>query len=340
MNREQYDELQAWNWSRIKPLRPREGGSPKKFQHRLDNPEPDKPHFRVGRLLHAEVLGSDGEEFFAADEGTAAAIRRYERLLPKHIDDLKEEDALLRCAIDGTIAIVFGAYEKSRNMAHSEYKIWCAKNPGKHAVKQYKIEEAKRVAELMKDGIGRTLMTESNHAHALAMAEAVKADPRAARALRSVATEVTVTWSDPDTGLPCKGRVDAIDEAERRVIDLKSVRSIQERDLESMVMGLGYHMQIRGYGRGVRETFGWEPRRYTLICVEKEAPHDVAVGNLDSEWLEIADHELADIMTSLQDHLNGPAGAAVGLHPNEVHLAPPAWAYPQESDLEIVWEAS
>src|SRR5690348_16033746 len=56
----------------------------------------------------------------------------------------------------------------------------------------------------------------------LAMRDAVRAHPVAARYLASGRAEQTVTWTDPKTQIPCKARLDWIADEAGAVVDLKT----------------------------------------------------------------------------------------------------------------------
>ena len=114
-------------------------------------------------------------------------------------------------------------------------------------------------------------------ADAQRMADAVHAHPIARRYLRAGEFQTPMVWTDPDTGLRCKGRTDLLSKGRRFLIDGKSAKTIDKRRYLSQAGSLRYHCQLAHYRNGCRLALGFEPEFIGHIVYEKGAPYDVGV---------------------------------------------------------------
>lgn len=127
---------------------------------------------------------------------------------------------------------------------------------------------------------GREVLPADIHADVLGMSKALWADPVASRLLDGARGEVPIEWTDPVTGIECRGRVDHLNGC---VADLKSTRDLAwcERDAARML----YHAQLAWYFDGCTaagHTFTDAP---CLLFVESAAPYDVLVLTFDDDAL-------------------------------------------------------
>lgn len=108
---------------------------------------------------------------------------------------------------------------------------------------------------------------------------------RPARALIETAlTEQTLTWTDPETGVPCKGRMDVYQPG-AHIADLKGDKSTDAFAFVRRVSSLIYYGQAAWYQMGCEVTHGIV-LPYRLIVYESAEPHDVAVFEVDNDWLQ------------------------------------------------------
>jgi hypothetical protein len=130
---------------------------------------------------------------------------------------------------------------------------------------------------------GQTVITEAERDGALAIAEAVRSNPDAARYLRAGEPEVSMFWNR--WGRRCKGRADwttMLDGADC-VVGLKTARAVEERAFGSQAWKLGYHMQWSFYHDGW-QAIHRRPPFMVEIVVESAEPHCVAVYELGEDW--------------------------------------------------------
>jgi hypothetical protein len=154
------------------------------------------------------------------------------------------------------------------------------------------------------------------------MAEAVLANPRAAALLSAGKTEQTLTWTDEETGLPCKCRADHIDG--RIVTDLKSTADIRTRALTQSIYYYAYDLQAAHYCAGVRSVFGVEPEFWFVFC-NKAAPFHVRVGPLNEDALYAGEELRRELLRLVADCTE--SGEWPAAYTDESTFDLPAWYY-------------
>lgn len=152
----------------------------------------------------------------------------------------------------------------------------------------------------------------------LAQADAVLRHPEVLALLTDALTESAITWTDPDTGIACKGLVDARGLAHHA--DLKGTGALHL--FERLAIRDGYHLQAAWYRRGERITTGRDVVPH-LIAVEAKAPHDVGVFRLSDALLDHADRELTGLLRTLRACLD--AERWPGRFPEVVPMELPDW---------------
>lgn len=123
-----------------------------------------------------------------------------------------------------------------------------------------------------------------------AMAEAVLAHPTARRLLEAEGqSEVSVFWTDPDTGVRCRARFDRLPDSDTITaggrpigLDLKTARDASRSGFRRAVAEHGYHVQQEFYRDGYEIATGLRPA-FVFVAVEKEPPYLVAVHQLDTQ---------------------------------------------------------
>jgi exodeoxyribonuclease VIII len=192
---------------------------------------------------------------------------------------------------------------------------------------------------------GKTIFKENEIEEARAMATAIRRHPLVKPYLAARGEfERVVTWTDPETGLFCKGKFDWIIPSQRILIDLKTTRSIAPRRFAADVARYKYHGQLGGhYSNGCEFGLGWRPERVIIIAADKSAPFDVAVYELDDAGKECG-KELAALLLDrvkwCEEHNEWP-GAQFDWESRtltESTLELPGWLY-GGADLEITYEA-
>jgi hypothetical protein len=194
------------------------------------------------------------------------------------------------------------------------------------------------------EAAGRTVIKTADLATAQAMAAAVAAHPVAGPMLAAVPAshrEHTLRWTDPATGLPCKGRLDALlrppagPGARATVIDLKTVKSVHPREIARMAASMHWHVQAAHYVAGVRLNQGLAEDAVdaVLIAMEQAPPHDVGVYRLTPDGALWAGEVLRRAwLDRLAECLR--ANTWPGACPGEQELELPGWAYPDAAERQ------
>lgn len=140
-----------------------------------------------------------------------------------------------------------------------------------------------------------TILTRDELAAAYELVEAIRDEPLALQLLEGALREVTLEWTDPETGIRCKGRLDAIKPGSW-IWDLKTTRNPVIRAFKRQSTELFYHAKMSWYQDAATICgLGELPVWMTVVGAEDE--HDVVVydvqpGALDagrltySRWLD------------------------------------------------------
>lgn len=171
---------------------------------------------------------------------------------------------------------------------------------------------------------GADILIGTEAAQAQAMADAVRHHPLAQKHLRDGLAEQVLTWTDPETGVKCKGRCDSVN---GHLVEFKSCngRDFEPYKFESHAARLRYHGQLAFYADGLA-AMGYEVEHDpTMIVVESDPPHDVAVYIVKDEVLDLGRKLYRKLLArfvecSESDHWPGVCAD------EELYLGVPAWA--------------
>lgn len=176
----------------------------------------------------------------------------------------------------------------------------------------------------------RSILRADEYATCLDMRDAVHRHEVAKRYLAKGKAEQTIAWTDPLTGLACKGRADWISDSESALCDLKTTANLDPPWFAARVARLMYHGQLAFYGDGLRESAGLDlPAR--IIAVEAQPPHDVAVFVLDEDALW-AGHNLALDLLRKVAACRTAATWPGRFEDAEQPLPLPPWAFPMDNN--------
>lgn len=88
--------------------------------------------------------------------------------------------------------------------------------------------------------------------------------------------EQAITWTDPVTGLACKGRLDAYSPHTGVVLDIKTTSDASPRAFQRTIATYLYHGQAAFYLDGLLANGITAAQHFIFIAVEKEPPYAVA----------------------------------------------------------------
>lgn len=192
-------------------------------------------------------------------------------------------------------------------------------------------KQAKAEWEALSAAAGRTIVPAEIYADALAMRDAIVDDPVAGPMVTGGYSEQLITWTESDTNIECRGRIDHLN---GRLSDLKTTRSNNPRAFASDVIRYGYHAQLAYYSSGLMHNGITVSAPPAIIAVENKAPYDVIVYVLTDAMLEAGRQLYRDCLFTLQnarfvDRWDGVSG---GL---PLNLEPPAWAMPEAEEITM-----
>lgn len=174
-------------------------------------------------------------------------------------------------------------------------------------------------------GGGQEILSEADGERLRAMAERVLYHDTARGLLELPAeNEMSLFWTDEETGLPCKARLDRVILG-RQIADLKSCRNAKRNAFERECAERGYFMQPAFYRDALAREIGPEsvPLLPVLIAVEKEPPFEVAVHRLSQEALDYGREQYQQALRRLAECER--TGRWPG-YEGEYEINPPKWA--------------
>lgn len=168
-----------------------------------------------------------------------------------------------------------------------------------------------------------------------AMVDAVLAHPIAAALLAAEGqSEQSAFWQDEATGVWCRARFDRrtrLANGRPVVVDLKTAVTAAPGDWGRHCHSFGYHVQASHYLEAARHAAGDEDPAFLFIAVEKEAPHLVAVHELDAAALARG-AELAHRARALYAHCTS-TGDWPGYPPEVALVSLPPYAFRDREDF-------
>ncbi len=121
------------------------------------------------------------------------------------------------------------------------------------------------------------------------MVVAVRNHPRAGELFSQGKAEVSLFWTDPTTGVPCRARPDWL--RADSIVDFKTSPSVAPQHIAKYVADFNYHLQASLYLAGAIELELIEPDApFYFVFLSKNPPHLVKVVELDDVALKIG-HE-------------------------------------------------
>lgn len=105
-----------------------------------------------------------------------------------------------------------------------------------------------------------------------AMVKALQAHPFAHAAFKNGKPEQSLFWSDAESGIRCRARLDWLPNSGFIIPDYKTTRSAEPAYLQKAMYDYGYHQQAEWYLSGVRALGLRDKPQFLLVFQEKEPP--------------------------------------------------------------------
>lgn len=160
---------------------------------------------------------------------------------------------------------------------------------GKLSTRSKEAQEKKKAwwKSLPKDSM---VLTKKEMDDLIYMIDSLATHPRAGSLLRNGRPEVSGFFTDPDTGIRVRIRLDylTIDKQGRYYIsDLKTARDAGQGLFGYDAARLKYHMQLALYYDGLWQITGKQPEAAAFIALEKTPPYPVALYWLNDDDLDV-----------------------------------------------------
>jgi len=137
------------------------------------------------------------------------------------------------------------------------------------------------------EACGREPVTEDEHKELQIIADTVHAHPTAGRILAAghpSTAEMSLYWTDTDTGARCRARPDQVT-TDALVVDLKTTQNASADAFQRDAWKFRYHVQAAFYLDALR-TLGRSAESFVFIAVEKEPPYLVQVFVATDEFVD------------------------------------------------------
>ena len=146
--------------------------------------------------------------------------------------------------------------------------------------------------------------------------------------------ELSLFARDPAANVLCKARLDALSQASRFVLDVKSTSGLATRDeFERAIATRGYGFQAAFYMH-VASLLGYEVDTFAFMVVASEPPHECAVFMLQPEVIDLY---MPQVTKAMQTYAGCIAKAEWPGYEDKVHaIGVPVWLRRQlEDGLEV-----
>ena len=110
--------------------------------------------------------------------------------------------------------------------------------------------------------------------------------------------EVPLTWTDPETGVDCKGRIDAM--TDDYIFDYKTTTNAATDAFMREAIRYGYDLQAAMYMEAARAN-GYKPKGFIFIAQEKNAPYLINVLHAGDAFLDRGAWIMRDLLRKYKE---------------------------------------
>jgi 2-succinyl-5-enolpyruvyl-6-hydroxy-3-cyclohexene-1-carboxylate synthase len=189
----------------------------------------------------------------------------------------------------------------------------------------------KKYADAAAQYPGKEIVNQDEMDQAEKMIYEIGQHPLASRIIAGATAEMPYTWTDKETGLPCKCKIDAIKRTKNGivVIDYKTSSDIQS--VLNWPQKLQYPLQAEFYSQAVKEKYGEDPCEFIFIIQSnKEGEEDViAVANVEYDTglvaKDIVKSHMKSIATRLKSWDESHDKSIWAAYPNRVEMRYSNW---------------
>ena len=157
-----------------------------------------------------------------------------------------------------------------------------------------------------------------------AMRKSFRGSSEAKALIKHSRREKPLFWTDKETGLLCKCRVDSVSSS--AAVDIKTATDGSARAFQRDAIKYGYHVQAAHYLAGIEAELGWRPEWY-FIVIEKTEPFAVHIFKAGADFLEYGAYERGRLLEELKRCMD--AGSWPSYQTEELNA--PSWALEEDN---------
>lgn len=126
----------------------------------------------------------------------------------------------------------------------------------------------------------------------------VEFEPVRKKLLADVQTELPLVWTNDETGVECKGRLDAL--SSEWIIDYKTTTDASTNAFTREAIRYGYDLQAAMYMDAARAN-GYNPKGFIFIAQEKNAPYLINVIRAGDAFLDRGRWIMMDLLQKYKE---------------------------------------
>lgn len=154
------------------------------------------------------------------------------------------------------------------------------------------------MAAFCESNVGKEIVDGKQMDVALGCANAIKDHPLASLLLAETQgkPEVSILWTDAETGIKMKCRIDRLPSPRTRaLIDLKTTSDSSRSGFLRSIAKYAYDVQSSVYLRGARSA-GIQADSFIFVACQTSPPYQVLTCMLDDAWIAYADAEVSRLL--------------------------------------------
>jgi exodeoxyribonuclease VIII len=105
--------------------------------------------------------------------------------------------------------------------------------------------------------------------------------------LEGAEVEASYYWRDPGSNLLLKARPDLVNKKKRILLDFKTTTDASFNSFRRSIANFSYDIQSAFYLDGVNAALGTDFNRFIFVAVEKQAPYEIALYELDEASIDV-----------------------------------------------------
>ena len=137
---------------------------------------------------------------------------------------------------------------------------------------------------------GKIIINQDELDRAMAMIQKIKEHKLASVILDGATAEMPFMWTDKESGMPCKAKLDAIKRTKNGIVVIDYKTSSDIEGLLNWPQKLQYPLQAEFYSRAVEAKYGEKPCEFVFIIQSNKPGEEdiVCVANVEYETQQVA----------------------------------------------------